>query len=60
MKAFWDNLFFDIRESGDTNEVFAFKAGNEIRDDLRRVEDAIREYDLIKALTLIHELKNYY
>lgn len=60
MKAFWDNLFFDMDECGITRDQFALKAGTEIRDDLRRIEDAIRKYDGKKALELIDELKNEY
>lgn len=60
MKAFWDNLFFDLEECGIDREAFAVKAGSEIRDDLRRIEDAIKEHDGKKALALIDELKGYY
>jgi hypothetical protein len=60
MKAFWDNLFFDMKECGLTEELFAVKAGAEIRDDLRRIEDAIKEYDGKKALLIINEIKSTY
>lgn len=60
MKPFWDNLFYDMQECGLTQESFAVKAGNEIRDDLQRIEDAIKEYDGKKALAIIAELKGCY
>ena len=60
MKAFWDNLYYDMRECGLKEENFALKAGNEIREDLRRIEDAILAHDGKMALTLIEEFKNTY
>jgi len=60
MKAVWDNLFYDMRECGLNEEGFAMKAGNEIRDDLRRIEDSIRDHDGKKALALIDEMKVAY
>lgn len=60
MKDTWDNLFFDMRECGLTEELFAEKAGAMIRDDLRRVEDAIKDHDGKKALSIIEELKVEY
>lgn len=60
MKAFWDNLFYDLRECGLTQEEFALKAGEEIRDGLIRVEDAIMDHEGKKALDLLEELKGAY
>jgi hypothetical protein len=60
MKPFWDSLFYGLRECGLDEEGFSFKAGCEIRDDLRRIEDAIRGYDGKKALAIIEELKSQY
>jgi len=60
LKAFWDNLFFDMEECGLDKAGFAQKAGKEIRDDLSSIEDAIKDYDGKKALALIDELKTAY
>ena len=60
MKAFWDNLFYDMAECGLSKEDFAKKAGKDIREDLCRIEDAIREYDGKEALALIAGFKNWY
>lgn len=60
MKAFWDNLFYDMEECGLSKEDFAKKAGGEIRNDLSCIEDAIREHDGKKALALIDEFKTQY
>ena len=60
MKAFWDNLFYDMAECGLDKEEFAKKAGSDICEDLCRIEDAIREHDGKRALTLIAEFKNWY
>jgi hypothetical protein len=60
MEAFWDDLFYDMDECGLTREGFANKAGVAIRDDLRRIEDAIEEHDGKKALALIEEFKQNY
>jgi len=60
MKSFWDNLFYDMKECGLTEELFAVKAGAEIRDDLRRIEDAIKDHNGKEALIIIAELKNNY
>lgn len=60
MKAFWSDFFFDIEECGMDKETAAIKGGNEIRDDLRRIEDAIRSHDGKNALAVIEELKGYY
>ena len=60
MKAFWSDFFFDMEECGLDRSTAAFKAGSEIKDDLRRIEDAIRKYEGKKALELIEELKSYY
>lgn len=60
MKVFWENLFFDMDECGLDRDAFAMRAGSEIRDDLRRVEDAIRDLDGKQALALIAEMKAAY
>lgn len=60
MKAFWDNYFFDLDESGLTKEEFAAKAGAEVRDSLDRIETAIRMFDLQKAFKLIEAAKSEY
>lgn len=60
MKAFWDNLFYDLDEGHINNETFASMAGKEVRDDLRRIEDAIEAHEGRKALTLIDELMRQY
>jgi len=61
MKAFWDNLFFDLNNGElKSQEEMALKGGHNICDDLRRIEDAIRQHDGKKALEIIEELKNYY
>lgn len=60
MKEFWDNLFYDMAECGLSKDDFAIKAGDNIRDDLRRIEDKIKEHDGKAALNLIDELKKEY
>lgn len=60
MKATWDNLFYDMRECGLTPEQFAQKAGDDIRFNLVRIEDAIREHNGAKALGIIEECKREY
>lgn len=60
MKAFWNNLFFGMKECVPDKEMVAIKAGNKIRDDLRRIEDAIKAHDGNKALALIDEFKDVY
>lgn len=60
MKSFWSDLFFDIEECGVDKEAASMRAGNEIRDDLQRIEDAIKEHDGKKALAMIDGLKKYY
>jgi hypothetical protein len=60
MKPFWDDMFFDLNEGNLTQDTFAFKAGSFIRDDLQRVEDAIRKYDGKTALEIIKEIKQEY
>lgn len=60
MKNFWSDLFFDMRECGLTEEMFSVKAGAVIKDDLRRIQDAIRDHDGKKALAIIEELKSEY
>ena len=57
VKGFWDDLFYDMDECGLSREDFAMKAGNEIRADLRQIEDAIRGYDGKAALALIAKMK---
>jgi len=59
MKAFWDNLNFDIENGQPVDEAYQV-AGAAIRDDVRNVEDAIRAYDLQKALRLLEEMKMDY
>ena len=61
MKAFWADLFFDMRESNfKTDEKAAEFAGKYIRDDIDIIEGAIKDYDLKKALALILEMKKTY
>ena len=60
MKAIWDDLFFDIKESGLTEEGAATFMGKQIQDDIDRIERAIKDYDLKKALSLIWEMKKEY
>jgi hypothetical protein len=60
VKPFWDNLFYDMRECGLSEEDFAKKAGKEILDDLHRIEMAIRTYKGREALDLIAQLRNDY
>lgn len=45
MKAFWDNLFFDMEECGLTKEQFAEKAGEEFRSELDRIYWAINDHE---------------
>ena len=60
MKNFWSDLFFDMDECGLNREMFAIKAGNCIRDDLRMIEDAIKDHNGKKALFLLEEMKTNY
>jgi len=63
MKAFWDNLFYDLVDfevSRVDSEKLAEAYGEEIRHDLDQIEDAIRNYRPDKALSLIDECKKYY
>lgn len=60
MKAFWDNLFFDMRECGLTEEDFAEKAGKYIREDLSEITNSIKNFDLKKALLLLDEYSKEY
>ena len=60
MKPFWDNLFFGREECSMPKEECAKKAGQSIRDDLDRIERAIKSYDLRKALGYIKEYKGDY
>ena len=60
MKAFWDNLFYDMREQGLTEEKAAEEVVKDIRDDFDNIEKAILNLDLKKALALIEEYKEYY
>jgi len=59
MKAFWDNLFYDLG-NGLSMEDFAQLAGKGIRGDFQDIENAIENYDLKKALKLIREAKESY
>lgn len=60
MKPFWDDLFYDLENSAFDKEGFASSAGKTIRDDLMRIEDAIKQHDGKKALALIEEFKGDY
>ena len=60
MKNFWADLFFDMKESGLTEKGAADFAGKYIRDDADRIERAIKDFDLKKALSLIEEMKKDY
>lgn len=60
MKNFWADMFYDLHECGLSEELFSIKAGEFIKDDLRRVEDAIRDFDGKKALSIIEEMKKEY
>ena len=60
MKAFWKDLFYDMKEGNLTEEKAADFAGKYIRDDIDIIEGAIKGYDLKKALALIWEMKKTY
>ena len=60
MKAFWADLFFDMRENNLTEKGAADFAGKYIRDDVDRIERAIKDLDLKKAISLIWEMKKDY
>ena len=60
MKPFWDNIFFDLYEGDIEKETLAGVYGDRICSDFRKIEDAIRNYDLKKALELIDEFKKDY
>jgi hypothetical protein len=61
MKAFWADLFHDMKEADNfTEEKAADFAGKYIRDDIDIIEAAIKDYDLKKALALIWEMKKTY
>ena len=60
MKAFWNDLFYDMREGNLEEEEAAEFAGKYIRDDIDIIEGAIKDYDLKKAMALILEMKKTY
>lgn len=60
MKAFWADLFYDMKEGNLTEEKAADFGGKYIRDDIDIIEAAIKDYDLKKALALIWEMKKTY
>ncbi len=59
MNPFWSNLFYDMNEYGLTQECIAGRGGADIREELRRVEDKIRQLKPLEALELLAELKKY-
>ena len=60
MKAIWADMFFDLDEGGLTKEGAAIFLGKQIRDDADRIERAIKDFDLKKALSLIEGMKKEY
>ena len=59
MKAFWDNLKFDIDNGQPVDEAYE-SAGEVIRDEIEHVKDAIHACDLQKAFRLLAEMKDTY
>jgi len=60
MKAFWDDLFYDMDECKMEREEFAQKGGAEICDNLTQIENLICTHEPKKALELIKECKQYF
>jgi len=60
MKAFWNDLFYDMEECGLTKEEFAEKAGEDFRDELDRIYWAIKDHEPKKAFEVIQECKKGY
>lgn len=60
MKAFWNNMLFDLNEGNLTSEEFAEKVGNSFRSDLEEIECAIKDYDLKTAFQIISTMKEDY
>lgn len=53
-------MFFDMEQSGLMKEWAAEYIGKEIRFDIECVENAIKDFDLKKALSLLDEMKKVY
>ena len=58
MKPFWQDDFYDPELSD--GDIIAETYGKIIHSDLTAIEDAIRNYDLIKALSILADCKEYY
>ena len=56
MKPFWDNMFCDL-DGGESRENVACNAGGSIKRDLDNIEDAIRQFSILKAFDLIDRLR---
>ncbi|MFW6122040.1 MAG: hypothetical protein ACOC80_14250 [Petrotogales bacterium] len=60
MKAFWDDLFFDMDECGDSREDFVKKASDNIHCDLNKIFDLIEKHEPKKAMEFIEKIKKDY
>ena len=58
MKNFWLDMFYDLENTRD--DWVAKNWSATIQKDLESIEDAIKNYDLIKALGIIENCKEYY
>lgn len=60
MKAFWSDMFFDLKECNLSEEDSAKQSGEFIRDDFDNIERAIKSFDLQRALAIIQKAKDEY
>ncbi len=60
LNPFWDNLFSDLNREGMTLDKIADTYGRDIIGTIFQIRDAIKEYDLQKALKIIEDVKGYY
>jgi len=60
MKAFWDNLFYDLNNGGFKNQEEAAEAGGkDLRHELDTIRQRIKDLDPKEAIKKIDELMKY-
>ena len=60
MKPIWSDMFYDIKECNDTEETATMRVSNEIKSEIRNVEDAIRNLEPKKALKILLKMRETY
>jgi len=60
MKAFWDNLFYDMDKIGGDRTKFVNAAGEDIKNSLVRIDNEIKNHNPKKAMSIIKQCINDY